>query len=248
LRTEAGLLAADISDAMGPRSKEAADQKADRDVKKFLTDRPEYSNLEESQQYSSSSDFTWLAAGPQFLLGINDEDNQLGASAEDAIGFYRAGQKYGSRGRARELIGSRGKQKIYRINRTRVSGSALRSVVSQVKDRFGILRASFAATSRELLPNKRFPKWVEKWIASRADGRSIFRDEGLNHPTEPYLEFGSTAAGVESNPYLVEKISGAVEKRKFTLAAKLKKVISGYCYDWNTGRVFKRREAMEEEG
>ena len=111
----------------------------------------------------------------------------------------------------------------------------------------GDRRPSFAFTAAQLLPTKRVPQWVSRHFATRANGRALFNDAGLNHPTEPYLEFGSTAAGVETNSRISQAIHDGVEHRKFLIVAKLKKVLRGYAYDWNTGRVFNRREAQEEE-
>lgn len=247
LKTEAGQLAWDISMALGPRSKSAGDKKVERDVKQFLTPKPIYSNLDQEQQYSSYGDFTWLAAGPSFLTGINDEDNQLGASTDDALLYFRAGQYSGSRGPTYVTLGQRGKKKIQRLNRVRVSQSTMRSVVNVVKGSFGLLRASFAFTAVELIPGKRVPDWVSRHFSTKARGRAIFSNAGLNHPTEPYIEFGSSAKGVESNPRIAQIVSGQIERRKRLMAEKIRKVVAGYAYDWNTGRVFKRREAKVEE-
>ncbi len=250
LKTEAGQLAWEISNELGPKTKEKAEQRIYRDVKQFITDRPVYSNLSPGQQYSSTSDFTWLAAGPGFLLGIHDEDNQVGASGEGALSFVRSGQKSESRGYAYENIGSRGKnyhQNIVRLNRTRVSRSAFKSALRSIGVKLGLLRASFAYTASLLIPQKRIPGWIAAHFPSAAQGRAIFNPEGLNNPLSPYLEFGSTARGVETNPRIAEKISGAVERRKYIAADKLKKVIAGYAYDWNTGKVFRRREANRLE-
>ena len=247
LKTEAGQLAWDISQALGPRSKEAGDKKIERDAKQFLTTRPAFSNLDAEQQESSVAGFTWLQAGPNFLLGINDEDNQIGASGEAALGYLRAGQRTGPRGRAYLPTGRRGKQKMFKLNRTRITRTAMRAVLKTLQGSVGILRASFAFAAVELLPNKKVPAWLERHFPSRASGRVVFNDAGLNHPTQPYIEFGSTAAGVESNPVIANKISGKVARRKQIIADKIRKVIAGYAYDWRNGRVFRRREAMQEE-
>lgn len=249
LKTEAGQLAWDISNSLGPASQHERDKKAEGDVKRFLTDTPAYSNLSPEQQYSSISDFTWLQAGPHFLLGINDEDNQVGVSADDAMSFLRGGQAAGnSRGKAYVELGKRGKQHIYRLNRTRVSQSALSSVMRSIKRKFGTLRASFAYTAAQLIPNKRIPAWISRHFDSKANGRAIFNESGLTHHDNPYIEFGSTSPGVESNPTIVDRIDAAVKVRQKLVESKVKKVIAGYSYDWETGRVFHRREAQQEDG
>lgn len=245
LKTESGQLAWDISQALGPGSKDEGDTKAMRDVKGFLTTLPAYSNLDEEQQYSHYGDFTWLQAGPAFLVGINDEDNQPTASGEDALIYLRAGQKQGSRGKAYIDLGTRGRQHIKRLNRTRVSSSAFRYVARSIQDKVGTLRASFAFAAAQLIPGKRIPAWISRHFATKANGRAIFNDAGLNGEN-PFLEFGSSAPGVESNSKITEAIAGQIEKRKRILQAKIKKVLRGYAYDWNTGRVFHRNEAKED--
>lgn len=247
LKTEGGQLAWDISQNLGPATKDAGNAKVERQAKAFLTTLPGYSNLEEGQQYSGTADFTWLQAGPGFLLGINDEDNQMNASGSDALTYMRAGQRSGSRGKAFVELGRRGKQKILRLNRTRVSKSAFNSATRAIKEKFGTLRASFAFTAAKLIPGKRVPQWISRHFGTRANGRAVFNEAGLSHPTEPFLEFGSTSPGVESNPAIVEAIGSGTTRRKILLEAKLKKVLAGYAYDWNTGRVFNRREAGGEE-
>jgi len=246
LIVETAQLATDISNALGPDSQAAGTSEAERDVKRFLTDKPKYSNLEDGQQYSSTADFTWLQAGPHFLMGINDEDNQLNASGEDALQFFRAGQKAGSRGATKIELGQRGKQHIYRLNRTRVSTSAKRSVIRSISAKVGTLKASFAFAAAQLMPSKKVPQWIARHFGTKANGRALFNDAGLNGEN-PFIEFGSTAPGVESNSRIAEIISGQIEKRKHIVLHKINKVLAGYCYDWNNGRVFRRQEAKEEE-
>ena len=243
LKSEAGQLAWDISQSLGPSTKSDALGKIERDMKQFLTTKPAYSNLDSDQQYSSVADFTWLQAGPNFLVGINDEDNMPGASGGEAVAILRAGQKSTPRGKAYVSLGRRGKQHVYRLNRTRIAPSAFRAAKSLLSGKVGLLRASFAFAASVLIPAKRIPEWIAAHFPSRAQGRAVFSDAGLSHPTEPFIEFGSNAAGVESNPRISSKISGAVERRKVITRVKIQNVLKGYAYDWNTGRVFRRRES-----
>lgn len=240
---EAGQMAWDISMALGPATKEGAKKYIERDLKQYLTDKPRYLNLSADQQESSAySEFRWLYAGPNFLVGINMEDDRTDAGVAEALQFVRAGQKTGSRGKAWEHLGNRGRQHILRLNRTRVSRSTLSGAYRQIRDTLvGEMRATFASAAKLLLPAKRVPGWVEEKIAQvEAKGKTHFapmRGEG----SEAYLEFGSHAKGVESNPKVREKIQGAVDQRRFKLNAKIQKLIQGYTYDFENGRVFKSR-------
>ncbi len=253
LKIEAGQLAWEISKQVGPKKKETLEKAVEREAKQFITSKPVFSNLEPDQQYSSTGDFTWLAAGPSFLLGINDEDNQVGASADDALQFIRAGQRSGGRGKAYLPITNgqgahwmRGGQHLMRLNRTRVSSAAYSGAIRKIKDKFGQLRASFAYTASKLIPGKAIPEWVSRHFATRAGGKALFNDSGLTSQLEPFIEFGSTAPGVETNSRTVAAIANAVETRKYITRSKLEKILRGYAYDWNSGRVFNRREAQDQ--
>lgn len=247
IRTEAGQWAWEISEQLGPRTRSGANAAIDKDVRRQLTVIPRYSNLTPEQQFSRYSDFTWLAAGPNFLLGINDEDNQKSASADQALQFYRAGQKSGSRGNAFVELGTRnaknGKhQHLLRLNRVRVSTAGYNAVRNYIKASVGQLKASFARTAGDLVPSKRIPAWVKaQFNAVVTNGKSILDKSALRHPTAPSITFGSRAKGVQSNPVVVNAIASATEKRKYILVDKLKKVISGYVYDWETGKTFRKQ-------
>ena len=62
-------------------------------------------------------------------------------------------------------------------------------------------------------------------------------------PGDPFAFIESTtrAPGVQSNPALVAKIQAAMENRSEKVFAKLKKVVAGFKYDWETGKVFRQR-------
>ena len=147
-------------------------------------------------------------------------------------------------------IAKRGRQTIFQVNKTWIKASTKAGVARYIRDTLvGELRASFVSSALELVPGKlgNMPRWVlDKIVQVRKKGKNIFNTEGLNHPTAPYIEFGSTAPGVESNPHITDKINAAVEKRKYIMAEKIKKIISGYAYDYKTGGVFKKPKEDEE--
>jgi hypothetical protein len=251
LRTETGQLAGRIGDAVGPKTQAAAAKRIDRDIGSFLVATPKYSNLDEEQQESSRGDFTWLAAGPNFLLGINDEDNRPDAGGFEALAMFRAGQKSGDRGARSEYLGQRGGmfsgQRVSRVNRTRVSASALLFVRQFVMQRSGELRAAFYRVAKLYVPSKRVPGWVESKIDQViAAGKSSVAEGGMATP-EAFIEFAVRAAGVDSNPKIVTAIQSGMRQSAYIAAGKLKKILQGYKYEWATGRVFRQKTNAVED-
>jgi hypothetical protein len=248
VKVEAGQLAQEISSELGPKSLESVIGRITKDEKKFLTVKPGLDSFEgdEEKQYSSAADFTWLGSSPTKLLGVNDEDYLTDVSSEDALIIVRAGQKSasGSRGDKWHHVGSRGRQDVFILNRTKVSNAAFVGVRKLIQKRFGILKASFALTAQNLLQHSKSPAWVSVHFKTQAEGRNILNRQEENHPTSPSIEFGSTAKGVENNWTIVGKISGAVENRKYKMKKKLENIIAGYTYDWNTGRVFRQQREI----
>lgn len=242
LRAEAGQTAWDIAQALGPGSLGAATERLDKDMAGVFTVKPRYSIFEdpERQGYSSTADFTWLTAGPGYLQGINDEDDQRGASGEDALALYKSARGLASRGPAQEKLGQRGKQAIMRINRALISSAAWNSVRRSVREKFGQMKASFARPAAELIPSKRIPEWIRKQFgAVVANGKSIFVDQSRQSPAAGFVEIGSRAPGVVNNEKVNAKIKGAIRGRVAITKKKLENVLNGFAYDWNTGRVFR---------
>lgn len=259
LRNEAGHLAWEISKQLGPNTKQEGDSNVMKDARRvFFPIKPGVAASFDGKQ-GSRPDFLWLFAtkqGPGQLVGAATEDI-LGDSAGDLRGvFYGANRKRGaawqdlgelshqspdSKGRMRPHYRSwRGRQHAVKINRIVVTTNAFNRLVKSVKAHVGELRASFARAAMDCLSKKPIPSWVRKQIdATKANGKSIFNDAGLKHQTAPFIEFGSRAKGVTSNPFIAEKIKGAVETRRHVVFAKVKKMLDGYKYNLATGQVFK---------
>jgi len=206
----------------------------------------------ESARYSG---FTWLTAGRKngsFLLGINNEDLQTRAGSDEVMKFYRTGQTGRDRGDAYQRLGYRGtskknggkgRQSVLRLNRIKVSKSSFNAVRRMIQEKFGQAKASFARTASILLPAKPIPGWIRKQFdAVVANGKTIFDDSQLAHPTNPSITFGSRAKGVQSNPGMARIINSAVEHRKYIITSTINKVFSDYTYNWKTGQVFRTRE------
>lgn len=238
LRVEAGQCAWKIAQSLGPGTHAQAAKRLNSDIHQYFSDKPTYSNLDVDQQYSSTSDFTWLAAGPNFLVGINDEDNQTGISADEAVKTYYENKNIGPRGNAWERVGTRGKQAVMRLNRIRIRPGTMNGMRRAIEARFGQSKAAFARTAVHYL-KRSFPNWVTRAIPDAVlNGKSILSEIGLRSTKEPFLEFGSRAPGVTSNPRMVAAIQAGAKWSEITLAAKCRKVIAGQIYNWNTGQIF----------
>jgi hypothetical protein len=256
LAVEAAQLSADISRAVGPASVEKAKAGVDRSLKfVFRSTRkdgetPISSNLTEEQSSSSVSDFKWIYAFKKNgggVLGINNEDDLRGTNdAATLETVLRAGLKH-KRGHAYEELGKRGKMHIMRLNRVLIQKAAWVRLQKTILARAGKMRASFAYTTFAL--NKQFglsvsermPAFVKRHVQAgdKVGGRAIFNLAALASPTNPSITFGSSAKGVVSNPYVAAKIGGVIAGRSHKIAKKMKQVIAGYSYNWNTGAVFK---------
>lgn len=242
LMTETGQFAGRLGDAFGPSSQSVAMAKVDRDIKTQITTLPRFSNLDADQQYSSTAEFTWLSAGPNYLLGINDEDNQMQASGAEALKMLRAGQNSAPRGNAYIVLGKRGKQTVQRLNRIRISPAAYAQLRNLLKDRTGQLRAACYRIASRYVPTKRIPGWIrDKFDDVERNGKSVLDEALLRNGPLAAIEFTIRSPGLESNPKLGEKYEAALKKTEYILGEKLRKILAGYAYDWATGKIFRSR-------
>jgi len=248
IEVESGLLAQDIAQSLGPKSEKSGAVPIEQDMNKYLTVKPAFENLEAEDRSEGTGDMDWLAAGPTVLSGIYKDDDQIKEGATGVAAIFRYEQKNLPDGRGPSYLaigGGRGIQHVQRVNRIRVKKAAFRAALKILSLNLGLLKASFAYTASRLLSHRKtLPQFVMRHIASSAQGRAILNDSGMANNASPVMEFGSTSIGVESNPKIAARISEAVKNRRQVMSAKLKKIIKGYIYDWNTGRVFRSQQEI----
>lgn len=238
LKAETGQLAGRFGDAIGPATKDKASKQVESEIKQQLTILPRYSNADFPMESETYADFTWLYASPQALVGINDEDNQLKASGEEALKMLRAGQKSTPRGKAWVDIGKRGKQHIMRLNRVRISAQAFNYVRRSIMGKMGMLRAAAYSIAVRYVPSKRIPAWVaDKIPAAETSGKSRVNEINMG-TSSPVIEFTIFGKGLESNPRLVSKLQGAMTGTAESMRAKLQKLSRGAKYIFETGQVY----------
>jgi len=258
LKSEAAQLAWDISEALGPRTLEKGKTGVEKDARRvFFPMSPDVPMFGGSRS-GTQGDMRWLFAykknGASFLVGAEPED-VLSSPGDLRDVFYGANRQRGaawldlgeftheskdSSGRMRPHYKAfRGRQHAMKLNRIVVSSAAYQRLVKVVQAHIGDLRATFARAAVDLGIKKRIPAWILKRVgAVTENGKSIFNDSGLNDPTDPWIEFGSRAKGVTSNPHIVEKIQHVIAARSKTMAKKLKDIASGAKYVFETGQVY----------
>jgi len=244
LTVEAGQCSWRIAEAMGPQTLEQGQSRLSRDLYKFLTGSPEKVNAEGHSDAHPGYD--WLYASPFALTTIRTEDNQTNINGEQALAIARGYKVREPKGRGNkwESLGSRGKQHIMLLKRTRVSYATLSGAFQIASQSIGQLKASWAATTLRYIPGKRIPAWLRKQIpVVEENGKHLLNDVGLQSEN-PWLEFGSAATGVESNTAIRAKIESGMASTAESLRAKVAKVLRGYKYRWETGQVY--REKFED--
>lgn len=253
VRTEAALLAADIADGLGPQNITRGNSSVLRGVKKSFF--PLKNGIQPFfGTGAGKGDIHWLFGTKKkihALVGADPMDVRLDANADTMIKIRRfrqggAWQDLGnfshittdSRGRKRRVYTKFNQsQHAYRINRTLVTPEAFRDFYERGKQFVGQLKASFAYTAQQLGKSER-RQWVSRHFPTKAGGKAILIDNS-DKSGLPQITFGSSAKGVLSNPRIAAVIQSRVSYRSKLIAEKLKKVLSGYSYDFNNGRVFK---------
>ena len=247
LKTEAGQLAWEISEQIGPKTLAEGNRKLEKDMRRTFFPLASGPAEQFVGRQGKSNDlwlFSYSKNGNSFLVGAHQFDIVGNGTNLKPI-LYGDNAR---RGAAWGRVGNRGRQGVIVLNRKVVTESAYANLVASIRKGFGQARASFARTAMELVPKKRIPAWVSAQIqATIGNGKSLFDITGLNSKTDPFIEFGSRARGVVSNPKIADKIHNATKTRMMIVADKLKKVISGYKYQWDTGQCYQQPEITEAE-
>ena len=237
LRVEAGQLAWRIAQGIGPASASTARKTVEKNVKRILTVKPARENLKGIKQ--GSGDVQWLYSGPSFIAGMARSDNRLDASSPEAVKLYYAAKQAGrDRQNAWSAVGTRGHQSVQINNRIRVAKQVFAQVVKGIQANIGQAKASFAFATAQTT-HKRIAGWISKHFPTQANGKAIFSTSGLANGNQPYVEIGSRARGVVSNPKMVRAIQSGLKQSTVIIAGKVKKLLNDYAYDFNNGRVFK---------
>lgn len=256
LRAETGQLAWEISRQLGPKTIAQGTKAIERDARKVFFPLAIPMSQVFTGTQKGQGEIRWLfgSSSRDYLVGADADDVQLELNSTALAAIRRRERR--DRGAIWRDIGSRkmnrfnisdrkqAHQHVIKIERTVVRKSSFNAYIRALKEKVGLMRASFAYTAALFVPSKPIPAWVKKHFTTRAQGRAV-----LSYQLQgdvPNITFGSRAKGVASNPYIADKIARAIEKRKYILADKLKKIVRGYKYNWETGQVF--RPQVPKEG
>jgi hypothetical protein len=242
IKGEGRLLAWEISTELGPRKKENGEHKVYLDAKKTFFPEPTKTFPENKRNgKGGDSGLSWLYAGPDFIVGVPQENFQMGIS-ESAMRDQHKSLAEKVSGKAWSKIGKRGKQSVMKLNRIIVKREAFNRFIKSKQTRVGRMRATFAYAAY-MLGQTRIPAWVSRHFDKvSADGRAIYDQSKLNDKVSPSLTFGSGAPGIENFEPMIES---AVETRLHKLTAKIQDIIHGYSKDWMAGRKITKKAKRE---
>lgn len=237
IRVEAGQTAWRIAQSIGPTSRERGVSSITKQAREYFRPQMPGYNLEAKSYPTSKYATRWLSAGPNVLMGVGEEDYLPNAGVVEALELFRASQKGRPRGKVFPEVGRRGKQHIVKMNRMLISQRTYTAMIKAVAASIGQSKASWAATAAMFLPKRPIPAWVQSQIKPALSRGKVILNDRLTGLTG-FVEFGSRAKGVESNPVLLQKIRAGITGAEKSLAAKFQKVIAGHTYNFNTGQVF----------
>jgi hypothetical protein len=242
LQVEAGQLAWRIAQGFGPGNYASARTAVQKNIKLALYPVPPKPF---TVGKANGTDGTrWLYAGQHFVAGVEPDNNKTNYSSAEALKvYYRAKnqQKYGfTKGASQKwgAVGKRGGQHVMLLDRAMVTPSALSGVIRAIQANIGQAKASFAFTTAQTT-HKRIAGWISKHFPTRANGKAIFSTTGLANGNQPFVEIGSRAKGVVSNPKMARAIQNGVKQSTEIIKAKVEKLLNDYAYDFKTGAVFK---------
>lgn len=217
LRKQAGLLIRDLVNSSAPRNLARAKKLAEREVKQVFRAAPPQVFVGDKRGHGR---MVWLYAHPRALTGVATEDFQTGIGPDEMKeAFYL--QKF-KRGIAWRESGTRGKQHVLWLNRIVVRRMA--AFIKKLRDRFGLLKASWAVGWDVLNVAGRLPDWVRKHVRS-GEARGVLVN-GLANAERPFLNMISTANGVERRASLVA-IRLAVRRRQVAMLRDIRYYLDG---------------------
>lgn len=216
------LLAQDIGRSLSPKSQADQNRRIESDIRSVFRPMPPHIFPEENRGGDSGT--TWLYAGPNYIVGVANEDffpDAQESAVTRLLHTEKRGKAWSSPGYRRNSI-----QHTWILDRIVIKRQQYNALRQRVKGRVGRLKASFFKTF-ERLGGKGVPGWISKHFGS-IDNISTCHDEGLKSRDFPTLEFGSSAPGISR---FVEVVHNAVEVRKHKMVERLKLILSGYARD-----------------
>lgn len=240
VKDEARLLAMEISNSLGPSSKEIGERRIRSDMKSVFMDMPPF---QFQGNKTGQGSIHWLVATPKKLFGVGLDDYEPNLSISGMkdrlrehqvirVGVSAQVTRQGLR-KKQTYLGQRGKQRMVQINRIMVPRGQTAALAKDIADKkVGRLRATFAYAAN-LLGQTRIPAWIKKHFETvAANGRAIFDGSKLNDKQAPTIVFGSAAPGIENFEGIVLE---AIDRRESKLYTRISGIIHGYSTAWKAG-------------
>ena len=223
LKTEAGLLAAEISNQLGPRKKADGERNIFNDAKRSFAEITVPEVFTGSQ--AGIGPIRWLFGSEKlnYLVGALKEDIQprLSKSRMREAQKKQRGVKWFEI--SRSIRGRR--QRHVLIDRTIVAKGRIAEFVRMASKRVGRMRATFAYAAA-MCGVKNIPQWVKIHFDDvTAEGRAIFDQSKLSDKKNPQIVFGGRAPGLHN---FSEPIERAIHVRTMKVADKIAKIIQAY--------------------
>lgn len=165
---QAALLKQDLVDLSPPRNKDKAIARAERNVKSHFTvmpPRPFYGGKANGKRNTR-----WLYAsnfGKKILLGIDNSLLMPGAPMETIERIYYSGAAKKTSGKKFAVAGARKSgREIVMAQKPMVRRGVIRSLAKKIGERFGKLKAAWAADADKLGRQMRLPNWVAVHVKS----------------------------------------------------------------------------------
>ena len=244
VRHQAGLLKADIVDALPPRLLAKSKKQAEKDARHYFRpgatkDGKAWTVFAGAQ--AGRGQTRWLYAGPTFLAGVATADFQPGMTVDQmrrimgesqlrGAAWHDLGQFEGIKGKSsnkglkfrREYKPKRGQQHVMLLRRTVVLPSTYKALVKAVQNNFGRLKASFAVDWELFQIARPLRAWIAQHLPN-AKGRTVDMSFNMENP---YVELISTASGV-SHEKSIKAIRAGVKKRVGAMTADLRNQLNG---------------------
>lgn len=215
---QGGLLLRDLVMESPPKTLASSQKKAEDFAKNVFAPMPR--DVFTKSQRGGKNGITWLYSGPQFILGVNNEDYQPGKSASDLRAIYKTASRKGSFGKRYERIGKRGGQAAIRVKRMVVGRQNLRALIKQIRDSFGKLKGAWSEGWDFFGVKFPLPGWIRR---HQGKGRGSYL---LTKGEKSSLTLINRAHGVESE-YSRRAITHALRRRAGAIQADIRNQIRG---------------------
>lgn len=214
---QSGLLMVDLGRNLPPRdpdkTKATIEASVNRKFSILSTSTVENTFTAGGGGKEGHGDVHWIGSSSQALFGVAQEQDKMGATAEDLRSLFYSTTKGG-----KQWFGQRGKQKVYISQRVLTKDSTRKKLVKMIQDRVGLLRASFCLGLGEVNAKQRPPAFVMKHLATGKVKGSFINGLGLPYKAEFTIISNATGCTSEKATYFLQ---GALDRRGEAMISRI---------------------------